>query len=860
MRDVAEKNKARLDELPDNAAGKMQELENYEFLNPEAQKRYIELLNQLRRAMTQTFFNDIENMVNNMSQGDIERMKDMLKDLNDLLSKKAQGVDPDAMESFFKDFMDKYGDMFGDNPPQSLDELLEQMSQQMAAAQSLMDSLTPDQRAQLQSLLSDRFGDPELQNELQRLAQAMSAHAPRSSRYRFGGREDIDLEAAMRLMREMRQLDELINQVQVAERTNDLERIDRDLLKELLDDDAAESLDDLKKLLDALEKAGYIRPNGDKWELTPRGSRMIGQKALGEIYARLRRQSLGNHALPEEGRFGERLEQTKAYEFGDPFHLHMPRTIRNAIDREGPQTPVRLKHEDFEIYRSELITSTATAMLVDLSWSMALRGSFQAAKKVALALHNLITSRFPKDSFHVIGFAAYAKELKAHDLPFLQWDEYVLGTNMQHALLLAERLLDKHNAGTKQIIMISDGEPTAHLENGRARFAYPPTAETYRATLACGKALHAEVHRHQHLHARCRLPLEGVHGRHRPHQRRAGVLHVPGQARRVHPRRLRAAQAEEAGPIDVGSGFEVSQRSRRGDPNAWGRARGRPGSVSARERWISIGTPQGRPLRGIPNMIDSTFRTRLKSGEPLLGAFVNIESPTAVESVWPSAGMDFLMIDSEHAPIGPAGCGRDDPGRRGAPYSRSSRESRREHPAGDGQVPGCRRDRHDDADGQFGGGGTAGSGLREVPARWASAALPVYASTTSSPSPGYVAAANDATVVVVQIETRAGIDRADEIVATQGVDVVFLGPSDLSVALGVPGQPKHPSVLDTIASLTEKIVAAGKAAGTVARSPEECAHWREHGIQVFLHSAGALLLGAVQGFVDASRAWEVTRG
>ena len=321
----------------------------------------------------------------------------------------------------------------------------------------------------------------------QRLAQAMSVHAPRSSRYRFGGREDIDLEAAMRLMREMRQLDELINQVQVAERTNDLERIDRDLLKELLDDDAAESLDDLKKLLDALEEAGYIRPNGDKWELTPRGSRMIGQKALGEIYARLRRQSLGNHALPEEGRFGERLEQTKAYEFGDPFHLHMPRTIRKAIDRDGPRTPVRLRHEDFEIYRSELITSTATVMLVDLSWSMALRGSFQAAKKVALALHNLITSRFPKDSFHVIGFAAYAKELKAHDLPFLQWDEYVLGTNMQHALLLAERLLDKHNAGTKQIIMISDGEPTAHLENGRARFAYPPTPETYRATLRAVK-------------------------------------------------------------------------------------------------------------------------------------------------------------------------------------------------------------------------------------------------------------------------------------------------------------------------------------------------------------------------------------
>jgi uncharacterized protein with von Willebrand factor type A (vWA) domain len=123
----------------------------------------------------------------------------------------------------------------------------------------------------------------------------------------------------------------------------------------------------------------------------------------------------------------------KPYEFGDPFHLHMPRTIRNAMDREGPGTPVKLKPEDFEIYRSELITSSATAMLVDLSWSMALRGSFQAAKKVAMALHNLITSQYPRTAY-IIGFAAYAKELKPVDLPQLQWDEYVLGTNMQHAL------------------------------------------------------------------------------------------------------------------------------------------------------------------------------------------------------------------------------------------------------------------------------------------------------------------------------------------------------------------------------------------------------------------------------------------
>lgn len=483
LKQIAKKNEEELKQLPEDVAGKIKTLERYEFLNPDAQRAFLELLNELRKSMAQTFFKDIENMVNNLSDGDIERMKEMLKDLNDMLVKKIAGDDPG-----FDEFMAKHGDMFGDNPPQSLDELLEQMQQQMAAAQSLMNSLSADQRQQLQSMMAGRLGDPDLESELRKLSKELDFLNPDGGQYQFTGNERIDLDEAMRLMNEMQKMDDLMGQIQDAERGGDLDRIDADLLKDLMGDDSAEDLDALKKLLDALEEAGYIRStDGNKFELTPRGTRMIGQKALGEIYARLKRQSLGNHALPEEGRFGERLEQTKPYEYGDPFHLHMPRTIRNAIDRNGPETPVQLQPDDFEIYRSELITSTATAMLVDLSWSMALRGSFQAAKKVALALHNLITSQYPKDSFYIIGFAAYAKELKAHDLPYLQWDEYVLGTNMQHALLLADKMLAKHHSGTKQIIMISDGEPTAHLENGQAQFAYPPTAETIRATFKAVK-------------------------------------------------------------------------------------------------------------------------------------------------------------------------------------------------------------------------------------------------------------------------------------------------------------------------------------------------------------------------------------
>ena len=479
LKSVAERSRQTLDELPDDLASRIKALEKYEFLDPDAQRKFLELLNRLRQAATNSFLKGMENLVKGLSDGDLERMKRMLNALNDMLVKKIAGEDPG-----FDEFMAEFGDLFGDDPPASLDELLEQMRQQMAAAQSLLNSLSAEQRAQLQSLLQDRFDDPELNRELARLMKGMDFLRPKGGQYHFDGGEELSLEAAMQLMNDMQQLDDLINQVQNAERGGDLDRIDRDLLEQMLGPEAAENLDGLNELLKALEEAGYIRAKGDdRFELTPRGSRMIGQKALGEIYQRLKRQSLGNHALPEEGRFGERLEQTRPFEFGDAFHLHMPRSIRNAIDRNGPGSPVRLSHEDFEVYRSEMITSTSTAMLVDLSWSMALRGSFLAAKKVALALHNLISSRYPKDSFHVIGFAAYAKALKTHELPFLQWDDYLLGTNMQHALLLAARLLDREPGGAKQIIMISDGEPTSHLEHGQAQFAYPPTPATIRATL-----------------------------------------------------------------------------------------------------------------------------------------------------------------------------------------------------------------------------------------------------------------------------------------------------------------------------------------------------------------------------------------
>ena len=481
LRRISERKQQFLDSLPEDTAGQVKELQNYEFLNPEAQHKFQEMMQQLRQSMTQSFFKDVSNMVEQMSQGDLQRMKDMAQALNDMLVQKMRGQEPD-----FDSFMEQYGDMFGPNPPQSLDELIEQMQAQMSAMQSLMESLPTDQRQQLQSLLADKLGDPELEGELSQLAlnlDYLNPTAERPSSYGFRGDEEIDLQAAMNLMGEMQDIDELERALERAQYDGDLDGVDGDKLRELLGDEAGDTLDELQQLLEVLEEAGYIRREGDGWELTPQGMRMIGQKALGEIYRQLKKQGIGNHPIPQSGRHGERIDDTKEYEFGDPFHLHMTRTIMNAVERDGPQAPIRLLPEDFEIYRSELVTQTTTVVMVDLSWSMALRGSFQAAKKVALALHNLISAQYARDTLYVIGFSAYARELKIQELPYVRWDESVLGTNMHHALMLARKLLAKHHGGTRQVIMISDGEPTAHLEHGRSQFSYPPSPVTIRETL-----------------------------------------------------------------------------------------------------------------------------------------------------------------------------------------------------------------------------------------------------------------------------------------------------------------------------------------------------------------------------------------
>ena len=495
LRQRLERKQDQIEQLPEDAAGQVKELQEYEFENDEARQKYEELLEQLKQSMMNRFFQDMSQMMSDMSPEDMEQAREMMRDLNEMLERQRRGEDPR-----FDEFMDKWGDMFGDDPPQSLDELVEQMQRQAAQMQNLMSSLPGEMRQQLGDMMQQLMGEMGMEQELSQLAQNLEALYPMRdllNQYPFRGQEELDMQAAMSLMGDMQQLDELERALERVQYGGNIDDIDPDQLEELMGEEAREILEQLKQLLELLEEAGYLEKKGNSYELTPRGNRRIGEKALAEIYANLKRQNFGKHNVPETGRYGDRADDTKAYEFGDPFHLNLKDTISNAILRTATEShtpvpasergparfPIQLSPDDFEVYRSETLTQTATVVMLDLSWSMALRGSFQAAKKVAMALNNLIRMQYPRDSLYLIGFSAYARELKADQLPYVRWDETVLGTNMHHALLIAQQLLAKHKVGTRQIIMITDGEPTAHLEQGRSYFAYPPSPITIRETL-----------------------------------------------------------------------------------------------------------------------------------------------------------------------------------------------------------------------------------------------------------------------------------------------------------------------------------------------------------------------------------------
>ncbi len=477
--EAVEQRRMELDLLPPDLAGMVRELSEHDFTSSEARERFEELTEQLRQQLAQRWFNQMAGAMSDVSPEALARTKDMLAELNQMLEARAAGRDPD-----FEGFMERFGDFFPEDP-KDLDELLEVMARRMAAMQAMMNSMTPEQRAQLQGLSEQLLEDMDLRWQMDQLSSNLQQAFPDlgwNRRYDFSGQDPLGFADAAQVMNELGDLDQLEQMMRNASNPGALAEVDLDRARELLGPEAADSLEKMAELARMLEEAGLIENREGRYELTPAGLRQVGKHALNDLFSKLARDKFGQHELTRTGLGHERSQDTKPYEFGDPFNLHIERTIRNAVARSGGGTPVTLSPEDFEVEQTEQSVRSATVLMIDLSLSMPMRDNFLPAKKVAMALHSLISSRFPRDYLGLVGFSEVARIIEPRELPEVSWD-YVYGTNMQHGFQLARKLLAREH-GTKQIIMITDGEPTAHITaSGQPTFNYPPVQETVDATL-----------------------------------------------------------------------------------------------------------------------------------------------------------------------------------------------------------------------------------------------------------------------------------------------------------------------------------------------------------------------------------------
>lgn len=478
-KESAEQKNFRLDMLPEDLAGKISELEHYDFQSQQAQQRFEALLEKLRNQLMQQYLDQASSAVEKMTPEEMQRTKDMMAALNEMINRRERGEDPE-----FEKFMENFGDFFPENP-QSLDELLEIMAKRMANAQAMLNSMTPEQREQMRQLSEKLLEDMDLRWQMTELAQKLQNMFPQQgwgSKQDFTGEDPMGFGQAMRSMQELGDLDQLDNLLRNASSPSALAEADLDRVSELLGEDVAKSLQRMSEITKKLKDAGLIDQTEGKLEMTPRGLRKIGEKALRDVFGALDKDRLGQHQVERIGVGHERTYDTKPYEYGDPFQLDLQQTLRNALKRQGSVVPVQLIAEDFEIEQTEHLTRSSTVLMLDLSLSMPMRDYFLPAKKVAMALHSLMSSQFPRDFLGIVGFSETARVLKPHQLPEVSWD-FVYGTNMQHGFMLAREMLSRQS-GTKQIIMITDGEPTAHIsQSGDVFFNYPPVRETIEATL-----------------------------------------------------------------------------------------------------------------------------------------------------------------------------------------------------------------------------------------------------------------------------------------------------------------------------------------------------------------------------------------
>jgi uncharacterized protein with von Willebrand factor type A (vWA) domain len=474
---------SELDALPRDTARAVRELADYQWRSPEAQAAYDEIQDLLRREVLDSQFRGMKQALEGADPQAMARVRDMMAALNDMLDADARGEDTTQA---FEQFMQDYGDFFPDNP-QNLEELVDSLARRAAAAQRLMNSLSPEQQAELGELMMQAMQDAGLAAEMARLSDQLRSRRPEldwSGRERMRGDTPLGLGDATTALEEVADLDELEAALSQNYPGATLDDVDPELLERALGRNAVDDIAALRQIERELQRQGYLQRSGGDLELTPRGLRRLGETALRRVFQRLHEDGRGDHDMHDAGAAGDPTGATRAWQFGDEQPIDVVRTVRNAVLRDGARTPVRLHVDDFEVVETERRSGAAVALLVDLSYSMALRGTWAAAKSTALALHTLVTTKYPQDAIEVIGFSKYARVLQPAELAGLSWD-MVQGTNLQHALMLASRHLARHPDAEPVVLVVTDGEPTAHLlPDGSAWFDWPTHPETVAVTMA----------------------------------------------------------------------------------------------------------------------------------------------------------------------------------------------------------------------------------------------------------------------------------------------------------------------------------------------------------------------------------------
>ncbi len=484
--DDARFREAVLDNVPDDIGRAVRELSRYDWRSDDARAAFEQIRERLQRDVVDQQFRDMTHGIDRMSSPEARAdLKEMMGDLNRLLEKHQRGED---VTEDYREFIDKHRQFFPD-APETVEEFIDELARRSQAMQRMLDSMSPEQRAELQSAMEQALEDLDLQAEMAALQENLGALRPEFGR---GGRASMDGERRLGLPEATDALAELADLEQLSEALGDgfaradLDTIDEEAVERALGRQARDDLEALRTLQQELERQGYLLNDGERLELTPKAIRRIGRTALRSVFDSLDGAARGNHEIQRSGAAGELTGTSRAWTFGDEQPVDVVRTLRNAASRRlmGGTHEAHLQADDFEVHETETVTRAAVALLIDQSFSMVVNDTWRDAKTMALALHALASTAYPLDALQIIAFANVARVVHPHELPNLE-ASYVQGTNLHHALLLAGQFLDRH-PGTQRIVMVvTDGEPTAHLlPSGEGWFTWPPSQETIDETVA----------------------------------------------------------------------------------------------------------------------------------------------------------------------------------------------------------------------------------------------------------------------------------------------------------------------------------------------------------------------------------------